>query len=113
MIELTDEFLEQLNNAAGAILGRSYDLSTAKGQANLQRFAYILTEYPENSRTIQVFNYIEASSSKKLEAGSEPKKVWHSGFTPKLDRDFHIKEEANFFRRGKSFPDPRTPELKI
>lgn len=111
MIELTDDFLEQLNNAAQAVSGKTFDLHTAKGHAEMQNFAYMLTENPESSIAIRIFDYIEASAN-KLEAHSEPKKVWNAGFTPKIDHDFHMAEKDNFFRRGKSFPDPATPELE-
>ncbi|URM27141.1 hypothetical protein LLY42_25390 [Pseudomonas frederiksbergensis] len=106
MIELTSDFLEQLNSAAQAVSGKTFDLHTAKGQADMERFAYMLTENPESSIAIQIFDYIEASS-KKLEVHSEPKKVWHAGFTPKIDHDFHMAEKDNFFRRGNPSPIPR------
>lgn len=112
MIELTDDFLEQLNNAAQAVSGKTFDLRTAKGHTELQRFAYKLTQNPESSIAIQIFDYIEASSD-KLEAPSAPKKIWHEGFTPKIDHDFRMAERDNFFRRGKSFPDPAAPDLKL
>lgn len=102
MIKLTDDFLDKLADAARVNFGLTFERQTFEGMQQLRRFAKSLLAAPDDDRTITVLNHIEKHIERPVDT-----KVIHPGFKPKIDHDFFLVEEDNYFRSGKSFPDAK------
>lgn len=104
MIELTQDFLKKLAQAARAGLRQDISPDTAQGMKDLKDLAFQLLEEPEAASSRAVFHHLD-----KLLEDPTPAAELRPGFSPKIDADFRLAERDNFFRSGKSLAAESLP----
>ncbi|MCF5709495.1 hypothetical protein GIV19_19730 [Pseudomonas syringae] len=104
MIELTQDFLKKLAQAARVGLGQDISPDTAQGLNDLKDLALQLLEDPEAASSVAVLHHLD-----KLLEDPTPAAELRPGFSPKIDADFRLAERDNFFRSRKSLDAQPSP----